>query len=72
MDIDHYDNIERSADYKLYSFMSSGPKGDLENVIKFTVFPDVDDSAERQSALYSLLGDSLLSSVPSIEAEGRM
>ncbi len=45
MDIDHYGNIERSADYKLYSFTSSGPKGDLEKVIKFTAFPKVADTS---------------------------
>jgi hypothetical protein len=44
MDIDHYENIERSADLKLYSFISKGPKGDLVKLVKFSAFPYVPDS----------------------------
>jgi hypothetical protein len=35
MDIDHYDNIKISADFKTFSFVSKGPKGDLVKLVKF-------------------------------------
>src|SRR5471030_3075964 len=44
MDIDHYDNIERSADYKRYSFISKGPNGDLLKLVKFNSFSQIPDS----------------------------
>jgi hypothetical protein len=44
MDIDSYDNIERSADFKQYSFISEGPKGALTKLVKFSAFKQVPDS----------------------------
>jgi hypothetical protein len=44
MDIDIYENIERSADFKQYSFINSGPKGDLMKLVKFNAFKGVTDS----------------------------
>ena len=38
MDIDSYENIQRSPDFKLYSFISKRPKGDLAKIVKFSAF----------------------------------
>jgi len=44
MDIDRYDNVERSADFKRYSFISKGPKGDLLKLVKFNSLSQIPDS----------------------------
>jgi hypothetical protein len=44
MDIDRYEAIDRSADFKQYTFISKGPKGDLLKLVKFSAFPQVSDS----------------------------
>jgi hypothetical protein len=41
MDIDRYENLERSADSKLYSFISNGPKGKLRKLVKFSAFSQI-------------------------------
>jgi len=35
MDIDRYGNIKISADFKTYSFVSKGPKGELVKFVRF-------------------------------------
>ena len=35
MDIDHYDDIKISADFKTFSFVSKGKKGDLIKLVRF-------------------------------------
>jgi hypothetical protein len=47
MDIDRYDDIERSADFKQYTFISKGPKGDLLKLVKFSAFKQVPGSYNR-------------------------
>jgi hypothetical protein len=41
MDIEHYDDIQSSADHKTFSFISIGPKGDLMKFVKFSAFPEI-------------------------------
>jgi len=44
MDIDRYDDIEISADFKTFSFISKGPKGDLIKLVRFLDFRPVPGS----------------------------
>ena len=44
MEIDHYDDIKRSSDLKVYTFTSRGPKGDLLKIVNFGRFHKIPDA----------------------------
>ncbi|MDR3697816.1 DUF6934 family protein [Mucilaginibacter sp.] len=55
MDINRYDDIKFSTDFKTFSFISTGPKGNLVKVVQFIDFRHV--QASHNLALGTRRGD---------------
>ena len=57
MDINCYDNIKFSTDFKTFSFISEGPKGKFVKIVQFIRFNHVTDS--HNLALGTIRGDNI-------------